>query len=272
MAEFNNKYRFYIFAGVAMFAVLIFYSLNLRERNRANVFERGVLNLMAPVNRAASRINNFCSSLWTDYLYLVDVRKENRQLLEVTKSQNARLVEAHDALLANERLKNLLELKHAVDTPSLVASVIGEDHSPSFLIFIDRGEADGVREGMPVVAAGGVVGQVVKVARNSSRVLLLTDSASAIAGAVQRSRARGVVKGKGAGLCTLEFALRDEDVNVGDIIVTSGMGGVFPKGLPIGEVTTVNKGEYRIFQAVDVRPAVNLPRLEEVLVLLKHHE
>jgi len=100
-------------------------------------------------------------------------------------------------------------------------------------------------------------------------VLLLTDHASGIASVVQRSRARGVVKGKGGGLCSLEFSLRDEDVKVGDVVVTSGIGGIFPKGLVIGEVTMVRKGEYGIFQTISVRPAVNMAKLEEVLVLLQ---
>jgi rod shape-determining protein MreC len=122
---------------------------------------------------------------------------------------------------------------------------------------------------MPVVTVSGIVGRLVKVAANSSRVLLLTDHASGVAAVVQRSRARGVVKGKGGGLCSLEFALRDEDVKVGDTVITSGIGTVFPKGLPIGEVTMVKKGAYGIFQTVELRPAVTIAKLEEVLVLLQ---
>jgi rod shape-determining protein MreC len=134
---------------------------------------------------------------------------------------------------------------------------------------IDRGEADGLREGMPVIAVDGIIGQLVKVMHKSSRVLLITDHASGVSSVIQRSRARGVVKGKGGGSCSLEFALAEEDVKVGDSVITSGIGGVFPKGLNIGEVTMLKKGEYGIFQTVEVRPAVNLERLEEVLVLLQ---
>lgn len=270
MAEIKNKFRFFIIAGVVLFAVLIFYSLNLRNKEHANAFERGVLYVASPIHRFSSGINHFLSSTWNDYINLVEVRKDNKKLLETTKVLNARLAANQEALLSNERLKKILELKEEMQVPSVVATVIGEDSAPWFKsILIDRGESDGLKEGMPVVAPAGVVGQVIKVASNSSRVLLLTDNASAIAATVQRSRARGIIKGKGGGLCTLEFALRDEDVQVGDMIIASGMGGIFPKGLPLGEVTMVNKGEYRIFQTVDVRPAVNLSRLEEVLVLLK---
>jgi len=154
--------------------------------------------------------------------------------------------------------------------PSLAASVTGEDASPWFkTIMINRGEVDGLREGMPVVAADGIIGQLVKVVARSSRVLLITDHASGVASIIQRSRARGVVKGKGDGSCSLEFSMASEDVKVGDTVITSGIGGIFPKGLKIGEVSMVKKGEYGIFQTVEVRPTVNLARLEEVLVLLQ---
>jgi rod shape-determining protein MreC len=120
---------------------------------------------------------------------------------------------------------------------------------------------------MAVVAAEGVVGQIVKVASGTARVLLLTDHASGISATIQRSRARGVVKGKGEGLCSMEFTTREEDVKVGDVVITSGIGGLFLKGMPIGEVTMVKRGEYGIFQTVIIRPLVNIAHLEEVLVV-----
>jgi rod shape-determining protein MreC len=217
-------------------------------------------------------VNGVVADTWSDYVDLLEVRKENKQLRESVKILNSRVSESREAVIANERLKRLLDLKNSMQAPSLAAAVIGEDGAPWFkTIIIDRGEADGLREGMPVIATEGVVGQLVKVAAKSSRVLLLTDHASGIAGVVQRSRARGVVKGKGGGRCALEFALREDDVMVGDPVISSGVGGIFPKGLPIGEITMVKKGEHGIFQTVEVRPAVNVTRLEEVLVLLQQY-
>lgn len=270
MLDLIRKYKVYIIIGVSVLAAFTFYSLNLREKEHANGFERLVMNLFSPVDNVGSGVNNFFTDLWSDYIDLVDVRKENKQLRETVKIMNSRLVADREAIHENERLKQLLEFKSSLKTPSVAALVIGEDSSPWFkTLVINRGSVDGLAEGMPVVAANGVVGQVIKVAAGSSRVLLLTDHASGIAALVQRSRARGVVKGKGSGLCSLEFSLRDEDVKVGDMIVTSGIGGIFPKGLVIGEVTMVKKGEYGIFQTIDLRPAVNMAKLEEVLVLLQ---
>jgi rod shape-determining protein MreC len=270
MWELLRKYRMYVVVGVVLLAAFVFYSLNLKKKEHANAFERGVLNLMAPLSGVVAGGNRAVTGVWSDYVDLLDVRKENKQLRESVKVLNSRLLDAGEAVLANERLRKLLDLKSSLHAPSVAASVIGEDDSPWFkTIMIDRGAADGLREGLPVVASDGVVGQLVKVNAGSSRVLLLTDHASGIAGLVQRSRARGVVKGKGGGRCSLEFALRDEDVKVGDTVITSGVGGVFPKGLPVGEVTMVKKGEYGIFQTVELRPRVNISRLEEVLVILQ---
>jgi len=270
MMAFFRKYRLYLLCGIILLASFIVYSLNLKNREHAGPFERGVMNLMAPLYGVVAKVNGFAGGIWSGYIDLVTVRRENRKLTETVKILNSRLTAANEAVLSNERLQKLLQLKSSLHFPAVAASVVGEDGSPWFrTIVIDRGSVDGLREGMPVVAIDGVVGQVVKVAAGSSRVLLLTDHASGIAGVVQRSRARGVVKGAGGGLCSLEFSLREEDVKVGDTVVTSGIGGIFPKGLPVGEVSMVRKGEYGIFQTVDIRPRVNVSRLEEVLVILQ---
>lgn len=270
MLELIKKYRRYVVVGIILLVAFIFFSLNLKDKENDHFFERWTLNVMAPANGVFARANNWLAGIWNDYVDLVGVRKENKQLRESIKILNSRMSESREAVIGNERLKKLLDLKNTLQAPSLAASVIGEDGTPWFkTIMIDRGESDGLREGMPVVAADGVVGQLVKVAARSSRVLLITDHASGVAGIIQRSRARGVVKGKGEGRCSLDFSLSEEDVKVGDSVVTSGIGRIFPKGLPVGEVTMVKKGEYGIFQTVEVRPAVNLARLEEVLVLLQ---
>lgn len=270
MLELIRKYRFYLLTGAALLAALAFYSLSLRDKENASGFEIMVLDVFSPVYNVGAGVGGFFSNVWNDYIDLVNVREENKQLRDAVKVLNSRLIENGEALHENQRLRQLLELKAIQRAPSVAATVIGEDSSPWFkTLVINRGAVDGLQEGMPVMAANGVVGQVVKVAAGSSRVLLLTDNASGIASVVQRSRARGVVKGKGGGLCSLEFSLREEDVKVGDVVVTSGIGGIFPKGLVIGEVTMVRKGEYGIFQTITIRPAVNMAKLEEVLVMLQ---
>lgn len=260
-----------IIAAVAIAAAFLIYSYSLKSRDHANFFERSVLTLSAPLMGVVSGFNSSILSFWNDYLVLVSAQKENLALKESIRRLNVRIIESQDILLENERLNNLLELKRSMQIPTVAAKVIGEDSAPWYRsIVIDRGSVDGLSEGLPVLATSGVVGRIVKVAPNSARVLLLTDHASSIAAMIQRSRARGVLKGKGGGSCSLEFTVREDDVKVGDIVTTSGVGGVFQKGRILGEVTMVKKGEYGMFQTIDVKPAVNTFHIEEVLVLLHY--
>ena len=273
MWELLKKKRSLFAAGVALVLALLVYSYNLKNREQANFFEKGALTLASPLLGIISEGGRGFVTFWDDYITLVGVSKENRALRESVRQLNGRVVASQDAVLENERLKKLLALKSAVRLPAVAAGVIGAESVPWYrTILIDRGQVDGIADGMPVIATAGVVGRVIKAAAGSSRVLLLTDHASSISAMVQRSRARGVLKGRGGNLCSLEFTVREDDVKVGDIVTASGVGGVFQKGTVIGEVTMVRKGEYGMFQTIDVRPAVNLSHLEEVLVLLHQGE
>ena len=157
-------------AGTALLAALLFYSLHLRQKENTNAFERTILTVSAPVGGTVFRVNVFFAGIWDNYISLVDVRKENDQLRESVKKLNARVIQSREAVLANERLQQLLELRDAMHVPSIAARVIGEDVTPWFrTVMIDRGSVDGVREGMPVVASAGVVGRIVRVASTSSR-------------------------------------------------------------------------------------------------------
>lgn len=267
---FLKKFGLVLLVGTGILAALIFYSLNIPHKRNANFVERGVMTFFAPVMKPAARMSGFVEDAWDDYLNLVGVRQENLRMRDEIKELNARIVAAGETALINQRLEKLLGMKSSIKAPVLAVSVVGEDLSSWFrTVVIDKGSSSGIAEGMAVVAADGVVGQIVKVASTTSRVLLLTDHTSGIAATIQRSRARGVVKGKGEGLCSLEFTTREEDVKVGDIVITSGIGGVFLKGIPIGEVSMVKRGEYGIFQTVIIKPLVNLAHLEEALVVLR---
>jgi len=270
MKKLLIRHKRFLISALFLLLAFLTYALNLRNKEHANPLERTLMSTTAPLADGASAVTGLVGRLWSDYLNLLDVRRENLVLRKSVIRLNERIVAGNEAVVANARLKSLLDLKGTQGAPSVAVSVIGEDSSAWFkTLVVDRGSADGLSEGMPVLTAGGVVGRLVKVAPQSSRVLLLTDHASAIAAVVQRSRARGVVRGAGGGRCSMEFTVKDEDVKVGDTVLSSGIGGVFPKGVPIGEVTMVKKGEYGVFQTIEVRPTVNIGRLEEMLVLIR---
>jgi rod shape-determining protein MreC len=149
----------------------------------------------------------------------------------------------------------------------IAAEVIGQDPSSWFKsVTLNKGEKDGVRKGMAVISPEGVIGQILKTAPHYSTVLLITDYNSAIDSIIQRTRAKAIVEGKGENRCQLKYLLRTEEVMVGDVVVTSGLSGNFPKGLMMGEVRKVEKG-HGVFQYAELVPSVDLTKLEEVLVI-----
>lgn len=273
MLELLRKYRTPLLAGCLVLAALLFYSAHLRQKDTANVFERVVLGITAPVQRGMDAFVDGVSGVWSRFLGVFGHSQDATRLASENRRLRSELEQLAEVRLENERLSRLLEFRETTDIQAraLPARVIAEDASSWFrTVVIDRGSTDGVQDGMPVVVAEGVVGRVIKSAPDESRVLLITDASSAVAGLVQRSRARGVCRGQGESL-TFDFAMHWEEIEEGDLIVTSGMGGVFPKGLSVGTVRRVQLNEYGLFQNVEVTPAVDFYRLEEVLVLLKEN-
>ncbi len=269
MFDLLTRYRRQILISALILVSLLFYSANLRRGGASTLFERAVLQMTVPIHSALDTVWQGAADIWTHYLWLVDTAEKNDQLLTENRLLYSELMQVQEIRLANERLRKLLEFKAEVDLVTLPAQVISEDASSWFrTVVIDKGADDGVLEGMPVVVAEGVVGRTIRVAAQQSRVLLITDASSAVASLVQKNRTRGIARGVGADL-TLDFALRLKEIAEGDLIVTSGTGGVFPKGLTIGHVDKVTPLEYGLFQPISIKPTVDFSRLEEVLVLLR---
>jgi len=269
MLELFRKYRTLLLAGCLLLAALMFYSYQLRHRPRTSLFQRGLLQLTAPFQQLLDQSIETLADSWDHYLWLVTTARENDQLRTANRQLRARLDALEETRLANQRLRKLLDFKQSVNFNMLPAQVIAEDASSWFrTVVIDKGTRDGVREGLPVVVAEGVVGRTIQVAPYQSRVLLVTDASSAVAVLIQPTRSRAVCRGRGDRLM-LDYALRSEKVAAGDQVVTSGMGGVFPKGLRVGRVIEAERGNYGLFQMVQVEPSVDFSRLEEVLVLLR---
>ncbi len=207
---------------------------------------------------------------WQDYFLLVNVRQENRQLrtaVDTLKMENSRY---RELLSTHERLKALLQFKQTTNRPVLAAQVIGLDPTGWFKsVIINKGNEAGLELNMPVVNANGVVGRIVSFSPNYSKVLLAIDQNSAVDCLVQRSRDRGIVEGFSTEICKLNYVVKSSDVTEGDIVVTSGLGGVFPKGIAVGEVLRVEDISGTLFKDIEIRPAVDFSKLEEVLIILK---
>ncbi len=204
------------------------------------------------------------------YLDLIDIKKENGLLKSQLAELNAQVGAMTELKLENLRLSELLGFKQASKMELLAARVIGRDLLPDHnTITVDRGAKQGLHLNMAVITTGGAVGYTFRVEENSAQVLLLTDRYAVIDAIVQRSRARGLIEGLSRSECRLRYLKRSDDVQVGDLIVTSGLFKIFPKGFPIGVVTAIDKSRYGMTQEVSIRPAVEPLKLEEVFVVLK---
>lgn len=197
----------------------------------------------------------------------------SRSDLETLRQQNTemrqRLAELEEARLENERLRELVGFVQARELDAVGARVIGRPiNAWDSVIVIDRGGVDGVSEGMPVLSASGLIGQVVEVTGSSARVRLISDQRSGVAAMLQTTRSEGVVRGSLEGDLTMDFVSRETTVTVGEVVLTSGLGGVFPKGLLVGEVSDVRLEDADLFPRIRVRPSAEIDRLEEVVVLL----
>jgi rod shape-determining protein MreC len=269
MFELLKKYRTVLLASCLILAALLLYSSQLRNRQQTALFYKVILQITAPLQKIIDSSVALVADGWNHYVWLVDTEVTNRQLQSENRQLRADLAQLEEVRLANERLRKLLDFKESVAIPVLPAQIVGEDASSWFrTVVIDKGSHDGLREGLPVVVAEGVVGRTLQVSSYQSRVLLITDASSALAVLVQSTRSRGICRGEGEEL-TLNYALRTDEIKVGDPIVTSGTGGIFPKGLPVGKVSFAHQGPYGLFQTIKVMPAVDFSRLEEVLVLLR---
>jgi len=228
-----------------------------------------VIGLVAPFQKVATNSIQFAKEVWRGYFQLVSVAAENqrlKRLLAEAVEENHRLAEVD---LSNQRLRDLLKFRETLPRQVVAAQVVGRDPSPWFqTIIIDKGTTDGVIKTSPVVVAEGVVGQVIDASERYAKVLLIVDQDSAVDALVQRSRARGVIKGDGELGCIFQYVLRKDDVGVGDIVVTSGLDGVFPKGLRVGQVSEVVRRNAGLFQNVTITSFVDFEKLEEVLVIL----
>jgi len=238
-----------------------------------SLLERGLGSVAYPFVNAASLTSDGVSYVWHAYVYHVGLFEENEELKAENlslKLENARLRRKAGRA---DRIESLIGFRKTVDYPTVGADVIARDPTNWFRsAWIDRGKDDGVLKNMPVMATGGLAGRVIKSFPGSSRVMLITDPASAVSCFTADGRVPGILEGEPDGTCTLNYVDKKAEVNVGDFVVTSGLDTVYPKDLPVGVVTAVEKDAPGYFQKIIVKPSANLDRMEEALVILYHEE
>jgi rod shape-determining protein MreC len=258
-------------------ALLLVLSLVLRWSVKApekqTLLDRVVVRLAAPLQGVVAGLFGRVSSVWTGYVAVIGVQQENQVLRRQNAELRAQLASQSALALRAQRLERLLDLRAQVLADTAVAQVISIETSRQFRVVrvrIDRGGVE-MKPGMPVIAAEGVVGRIARAVGPYADVQLLTDARSAVDVVIPRSESRGVMKGTGSDnryVCRVEYVLKKEQIEVGQDVLTSGLGGSFPRDLPVGKVVAVRRSDASLYQEIEVEPSVSFGHLREVLIVL----
>jgi rod shape-determining protein MreC len=256
----------YLFAAVTIGHIILI-SAQVNTTRGVPVLEAVTFGVFAEVQRAASMMIGGVRASWGDYFALQEVHRENERLQQEIAQLRIGLQQERALAQQTRSLEQLLELRDRTDLTTTAAGVIGSGASPDFrTITIDKGTADGLRPDMAVIAPAGVVGRIITPSARAAKVQLLIDRNAGAAALVERSRAQGVVEGTGGNL-RMNYVSGTADVQVGDVLVTSGIEGIYPKGFVIGQIESIERGAGE-FSNIAIRPAVDFSSLETVLVVL----
>ena len=268
MVKFLRRNQVLLTSGLFLLLSLVLLSFNREGERRFDPLGVAFLEILRPFQVAVSAVSRTAGSTWTTYFSLVRTSQENETLRERVRRLESERHRSAEVELQNQRLKLLLNFRAQLPEEAIAARIVGRDSTGLFDSFtLDRGERDGVSPSMAVVCDDGVVGRIAQVSPRASRVLLITNHNSGVDATIQRTRARGIVEGVLGADARMKYLKRTEDVVVGDIIVTSGLDGIYPKGIRIGRIMEVTKKEYGLFQVAQIVPSVDFSRLEEVLIV-----
>ncbi len=269
MLAFLQRYRELLLVAVLLLLPAGTYIANAKQGRDLSSLDKLCLAISAPISQAMDVSVGAVLGVWSSYVDLRSVREQNQHLQVELAEAKGRLAERIESELENERLHELLAFTRASPGRSVAAPVIGVSPTHRRVVTIATSVGDGVAPGMAVVTADGVVGKVVATYGRTADVLLLIDGSSSVAARVQRSRARITVRGTGEdGALQLANALRTDDIESGDILITSGTDLVFPKGLVIGRIGAIRRAAFGMYLEGEILPAVNVDALEEVLVVV----
>jgi rod shape-determining protein MreC len=276
MDTFLGRYRnLVILVGVLFLQVL---GLAMQVKRAGNDAENTrliriwVVDAITPFERILVWGQNGTSNIWRNYFYLRGVRAENRELKDQIEQMRLEQVRLSEDAAQARRLQTLVAFKEQFISRTVAAQVIGSSGSDlSRIVYIDKGENAGIRRDMAVMTSDGIVGKVLLVYPSVSQVLLINDQSSGVGALLEKTRLQGVLRGTANGEVALERVMSDEQVPVGETVLTSGGDQIFPKGLPVGTVMKVANGK-DLFLNIKIKPAANLSKLEEVLVLVEKQE
>ena len=272
--NFLRRYRDLLVVLLLLALPFVFYVSNSKQTRDHNLFDKAVVLVSAPMQWVVVGAIDTVSDIWHHYVNLIDVQADNDRLKRENARLDAELAEREEQRLENERLRLLVGLQRRQPEVKMVfAQVIATSPTPLFRsVRIDRGRRDGLEIGAAVVSYDGVVGRVAALSEFYADVMLLVDSSSSTDVLVQRTRARARLRGQGGDEdlgVEAQYLPRTADVEPGDMLITSGLGRTFPRGLRVGKVTSVERRAFGLYQRAIVQPNVDFARLESLMVILK---
>lgn len=266
--DISSRIRVAGYACVLSFASLFLAAYSGRHPEAGRFGRLVISEVASPILAVVEAARRSSLSVVDGYVALIGTKRDNLELEARVEQLEKELLEREEMRLENDRLRALLGLAEQEKLQGVSARVIGSTPSGWVQgIVINRGSSHGVNPGMAVVSARGIVGQVVSSAPHAAQVILLTDHSSGVDALIQDGRARGVVSGLGSKKCALQYVRKEEQVQVGDLVVTSGMDRVYPKGIEVGRISAIGENNGALFKDITVQPAVDFSKLEEVLVV-----
>ncbi len=263
----KQKYAPWLLGGLLL-SQLFLMAFTARSANEQSVLRSWVLTIVTPVQSSVGSLLSGIGSLWSGYVDLRGVSARNADLELENARLRSEIETARAAAAENERLRKELDLKPLLRYESVAAEVVARDSNAWFKrLTIDKGSSAGVRLNQPVITPDGLVGRITKVGPYASEIQLITDEHAGVGGRLTTSRAAGELKGKGDGFCRFKNVSSLEKVDANEPILTSGLDRIYPAGILVGYVASVTEGGGAIPQDITVRPAADLDRIEEVLVL-----
>jgi rod shape-determining protein MreC len=267
MAIADIKQRPGVVLGAAILLHVVLISAQVNTATGLPVLEVVTFGSFSEVNRGAMAMIDGVRGMWSGYVNLRQVQQENNTLKQELQTLQVRLQQERAEAQRTDNLRQLLELRDRANLDTVAAEVIAGAASPDFrTVTIDKGSSDQLATDMAVISPAGVVGRVILPSRRASKVQLLIDRNAAAGALIERTRVQGVVVGVGDGLLRLQYVPGTADVKTGDLVVTSGIDGIYPKGFVIGTIEHTDRG-VGAYHEIAVRPAVDFARLEEVLIV-----
>jgi rod shape-determining protein MreC len=270
MQAFVSRHAPFFVLVAVLLIQLVLLGYQATRKDNVRLIQMWAAAVFDPFERTLHGVTNATAGAWMSFHDLSQAERENQRLRQELAQARAQILQLSENGTENAQLRELLDLQRRIPYRSIAASVIAASPGTSSVITIDKGSRSGLTTDRPVITPDGILGKIVAVFSHTAQVLMITDRASGVGALLDKNGTEGVLKGDGDGLCRLDYILNENQVAVGELVVTSGLDQIYPKGLLVGRVANVRKGD--VYKTIIVRPAAALDRLENVLVILQTSE